>query len=85
MPVTHPLNAMIGTACDVAEERVKLCADFNVAWSAAYDDGESSFVGRTQVYGDKSQASVSSSAVVFYLLHLTLFDFSEERGRKLTK
>lgn len=46
------------------------------------DDGRS-FVGSAQVYRDKSQTSLLSSAVVIYAFHLIISNSFKEKGRNL--
>ena len=81
---SHPLNAAIGlSAIPLVEKAVKSSSDPEVLWETAKCDGTQSMVGCLQVYSDKSVTSLTSHSFVFYPLHLTLINFSEERRRSL--
>lgn len=83
---TDPLKAIIVSgACKALEEKEKWSSDSQVMWSTFDNYGQTSCVGCAHVFGDKSQTSLSSSAVLFYSHCLTLLNFSKHQRGKLIR
>ena len=80
---THPMNSDIGVgAVPRAKLAIEQCIFGDVSWRTENSDGEKSSIGLLQVYSDKSQTSLNSSALTFYPMHLTLQNFNEEWRKK---
>lgn len=78
----HPLNSFIGKyACPAAERAIKQDCDSSVSWKTYAEDGVQSAIGCLQIFSDKSQTSLKAGSLVFYPLHVTLLNFTEEWRR----
>ena len=70
-------------AATLAQEIIKKSQNRCISWRTLAADGDESFIAMVQIYSDKSQTSLKTSALKFYPLHLTLFNFKEEWRRRV--
>lgn len=79
----HPMMAELGKhGISAISNSIKGSTESDVLWYDCVSAIESSFVGLVQIYSDKSKTSLKESAFLFYPLHITLLNFSEEHRRK---
>lgn len=82
--ITEPMNDKNGyKAFPTVEINVESSKYLSVVRKTAQSDKIKPFLGCFQLLSDQSQVSVSVKALRFYQLHITLFNFSEDRQRRL--
>lgn len=80
---THVMNSELGcVAAPLVQRAVQTSTDCGVSWRTKQRDGEESFVGFLQLYSDKSQTSMKSSAFSLYPFHATLLNLTEDARRE---
>ena len=71
----HPLSGKLAeTGFPEVKAAIKRSSKKDVCWNESRND----FIGAVQLYSDKSSTALSTNALTFYPLHLTLLNFSHE-------
>lgn len=80
---THRLSSDIGNnAVPVVERAIKDYKDRSVSWKPEERDNTDSSIGCLQHFSNTSHVSMSADSLMFYPLHITLLNFSEETRKR---
>lgn len=82
VPKSHPMSAEIGVSvCKAVENHIERLSRLESFRKTEEEDKIQSVVWCVQIFSDKFQTFLKAGKIAFYLLHITLLNFTDQKRR----